>query len=360
MISSVYIHIPFCSNICTYCDFAKMYYDQNIVSKYLKTLRKEIEQNYKNDLIKTIYIGGGTPTSLNIKELEELFDIIKIFKLDEKFEFTIECNLENLTLEKLELFKKNKINRLSIGVETFNEENKKFLNRKSIDTTIIYEAKKLFDNINIDLIYALPNQTIDDLDNDLNEFLKLDINHISIYSLMIEDGTILKLNNIEPIDEELDYKMYKHICKKLNDNNYIHYEISNFAKKGYESKHNLVYWNNEQYYGFGLNAASFINDKRITNTKSMTKYLNEDYIYEIEEIDKRKNMEYELILGLRKIEGIDLNNFYDKYKLNLEEVFDIKKILEEGKLIIINNHLKIPEEYLYISNDILVNFVGEE
>ena len=302
MIKSVYIHIPFCTNICSYCDFPKVYYNNCFIDKYLDALNNEIHEYYKNDKLKTLYIGGGTPSSLNIEELKKLFKIISIFKLEDDYEFTIECNLDDLTQEKLELFKKNKINRLSIGIQTFNEKHLKYLNREKPNIELIEYAKKIgFDNINIDLIYAIPNETLDDLKEDLDRFLKLNINHISTYSLIIEDNTQLKINNVVNIDDELDLNMYNLIRKTLKENGYNHYEISNFSKKGYESKHNLTYWNNEQYYGFGMGASSYIDNKRITNTKSITKYINNKYIIEEENIDINSKMEYEMILGLRKI-----------------------------------------------------------
>ena len=358
MIKSVYIHIPFCTHICSYCDFPKVFYNCGYTKKYLKSLKKEIEQKYKGEIIDTIYIGGGTPTSLSIKELEELFDILSIFKLSKTCEFTIECNLENLTKEKLELFKTYNINRLSIGVQTFNEKLSRFLKRETIDTSIIKKAQDLgFNNINIDLIYAIPGETIEDLKNDLDNFIKLNINHLSIYSLMIEQNTMLSINKVKPIDEDLDYKMYRYIIDYMKNKGFKHYEISNFALCGYESRHNLTYWNNQEYYGFGMGASSYINNRRITNTKSITKYLNNIYEFESEKLSELEKMEYEMILGLRKIDGIDLDEFKKKYKKDVKEVFNIEKLLEKGELKLENNHLKIAEDKLYVSNDILISFI---
>ena len=361
MITSAYIHIPFCNTICSYCDFPKIYYNNCFIDKYLDNLESEIKVIYKNDILDTLYIGGGTPSSLNIEELKKLFNILKIFKLNKNYEFTIECNLDSLTKEKLDLFKKNGVNRISIGIESFNKNNLKLLNRKLVNLDLIEYSKKIgIDNINIDLIYALPNQTLEELNEDLDLFLALDIKHISTYSLIIEDNTLLKINGVQNIDDELDLEMYKLIIDKLKNNGFNHYEISNFAKEGYESKHNLTYWNNFEYYGFGMGASSYINNKRINNTKSITKYLNGIYKYDEEELDKKKKMEYEMILGLRKIEGVNIKEFYNKYQINIEDVFDIKDLLEKGKLIKENGFIRINEDYLYLSNDILINFIGEE
>lgn len=360
---SVYIHIPFCFNICSYCDFSKMLYNKDLSIKYLNILEKEINTKYQNEIIDTIYIGGGTPTSLDLEELKYLFKIVDLFKLSDNIEFTIECNIENLTKEKLDLFKEKGVNRLSIGIQTFNYKHLKYLNRyhtKDEVFKIIEYAKKIgFKNINIDLIYGLKNQTLNDLKEDIDLFLKLDINHISTYSLIIEEHTKLYIDNDQGIDEDLDYEMYKYICKKLKEKNFIHYEISNFAKKGYESKHNLTYWNNEHYYGFGLGASGYINNIRYTNTRSIKEYLECNYIKEEEIINKKIDMENEMILGLRKLKGVDINKFKEKYNLNIEDVFNIEKLLKDKKLIIKDNYIFINPKYIYLSNEILINFIGD-
>ena len=359
MIKSVYIHIPFCDQICSYCDFCKMFYSENLVDKYLEELKREIEKNYKNELIETLYIGGGTPSSLSLKQLTRLFEIIKIFNLSQNIEFTFECNL-NINYEKLELLFKNKVNRLSFGVQSFNEKNLKFLNRnhnKEDIFNVIENAKKIgFKNINIDLIYALPNQTLKELENDLDLFLKLDVSHISTYSLIIEPNTIIYNNKINNIDEELDYKMYELINKKLKD--YNHYEISNFSKKGYESKHNLTYWNNLEYYGFGLSSSSYINNIRYDNTRSINEYLKGNYILNKEEIDLNKKLEYEFILGFRKIKGINIKDFYNKYNINILDNEIIKKLIKENKLINDNENIYINPKYIYVENSILQEFIN--
>ena len=354
---SVYIHIPFCNNICSYCDFPKVYYHKKWIDDYLNSLNKEIDLRYKGELIDTIYIGGGTPSSLELEELEKLFKIIKKINSNYK-EFTIECNLDSLTKEKIDLFKKNNINRISIGIESFNESNLKFLNRKLINLELIEYMKEIgINNINVDLIYALPNESKKTLIKDIDLILELDIPHISTYSLIIEPNTVLYNNNNKNIDDNLDLEMYNIICSKLKD--YNHYEISNFAKERYESKHNLTYWNNEHYYGFGMGASGYIDNIRYTNTKSINKYIEGNYIYEEEKLSIKEIMENEMILGLRKLEGVNLSNFKKKYNKNVEEIFDIEKLLKEGKLIIENDHIKIPHEYLYVSNEILINFIGD-
>lgn len=354
---SVYVHIPFCSNICSYCDFSKMYYNKNYVEKYLNTLENEINTRYKGEVVKTLYIGGGTPSSLTITELKQLFRIINIFNISDDYEFTIEANVENLTLEKIKLFKDNKVNRVSLGVQTFDEDNLMHLNRKHTKEDVFNCIKLLKENnitnINIDLIYGIDND-INKIKKDIEYYLKLDIPHLSCYSLILEENTILNNKNTTYIDEEIEYKMYEYIEKSLEENGYIHYEISNYAKKDYESKHNLVYWNNNYYYGFGLSSVSFIDDYRITNTKNLTKYLNNNYIYENEYEDLDLKMDNELMLGLRKIEGINLTIFKGKYNKDLEEIYNIDDLLKEEYLIKGNNYLKINKKYIYLSNEILL------
>lgn len=353
---SIYIHIPFCNTICTYCDFCKIYYDKKYIDKYLDNLKKEVLERYKNEKVKTIFIGGGTPTSLDEAELIKLLEITKIFNIEDNIEFTIESNIESITEEKLKIMKEYKVNRISIGVQSFNNEIIKILGRTHTKEEIynkIELVKKYFDNINIDLIYAV-NEKIEIVKEDIANFLKLDIPHISTYSLIIEDKTILKINNYQNINEDIDYQMYKYIENTLITSGYIHYEISNYAKEGYESKHNLVYWNNEEYYGFGLSSTSYINNKRRTNTRNLKKYLNGEYLEEENYEDENTRIENEIMLGLRKLSGLNLDTFKNKYNIDLEEKYNITDLIQKNYLIKQDNNLKINKEYIYISNEILL------
>ena len=228
--------------------------------------------------------------------------------------------------------------------------NRKYLNKKEI-TDKINLVKKYFNNINIDLIYGINNETLKELQEEVDSFINLDVNHISLYSLILEDNTILKTKKYKEIDDDLNRKMYDYIRKTLKKNNYIHYEISNFSKKGYMSKHNLCYWNNDNYYGFGLGSSGFIDNIRYTNTRSLNSYINGNYRYIKEKIDKKRNMEYEMILNLRKIKGISKKKFYKKYNLNIKDVFDVSK-LKENKY-----YFYIPKKYLFVENYILSDFI---
>lgn len=337
-----------------------MYYNKKYIDKYFDSLENEIKDRYKGEKVKTIFIGGGTPTSLDSNELKRLLDITTIFNKEEVIEFTIESNVESITEFKLKVMNDYGVNRLSIGVESFNDDILKILGRNHSKEDIYNKVnlvKKYFNNINIDLIYAVTND-LDIVKEDIEYFLKLDIPHISTYSLIIEDKTILGINKYKNIDEDVDYKMYKYIENSLEKDGYIHYEVSNYAKEGYESKHNLVYWENKEYYGFGLSSTSYINNIRRTNTRNLNKYLNNNYIDEENYEDINTRIENEIMLGLRKMEGIDLNNFKHKYNRCLEELYDVSNLIKDGYLVKEDNKLRINKEYIYVSNEILLRILG--
>jgi len=361
---SVYIHIPFCSSLCTYCDFSKLLYFKKYINKYLSSLEYEINSKYKGEEIETIYIGGGTPSVLSYEELEYLFSIIKIFNKSANLEFTIECNVNDINEEKLKLFKKNNVNRISIGVQTFNQEVLKKMNRehdyKTVKDKIDLIKKIGIENINIDLIYAFPNTNILDLKKDLEKIFSLDIKHVSTYSLMIEPHTFLYINKVKNVSEELDLDMYNLVCYEMSKYGFNHYEVSNFCLPGYESKHNLTYWNNDEYYGFGLGASGYIDDIRYTNTLSLDKYLNHEYDGTIEKIALKDKKVYELILGFRKIKGIKISEFNKKYHENILENAIIKKLLTTKSLISDTEYIKIPEEKIYVQNEILEELLDYE
>ena len=357
---SVYIHIPFCKSICSYCDFCKMYYSEELVNKYLLELKKEVLSKYQNETLKTIYIGGGTPSSLNITQLSKLFEITNLLTLEKNYEFTVEANISDINEEFLNICKSNKVNRISIGIETINEKFFKFLNRYNTKEEVIEKidlCKKYFDNINIDLMYGFYNQTIEDLKLDLDFFKQLDVNHISIYSLIIEQNTKLYIDKTKSLSEDLESKMYYYIIDYLKEVGYCHYEISNFSKKGYESVHNLTYWNNENYYGFGLGASGYIDNYRYTNTRSINNYLKGQYILEKEILDKKTIMEEELICGLRKTEGVSIKKFNIKFNEDIYKLFRIEELIQRGLLKRKNDMIFIPKDKLYISNNILINFI---
>lgn len=355
---SAYIHIPFCNTICSYCDFCKVYYDSKLVSSYLDALKREIKKDYLGEKLSTIYIGGGTPSSLSLEELKELLEILAVLQREREYEYTVECNIENITEEKVALLSSYGVNRISIGVQTFQEKYLTFLNRKHTKKEVFEKVemiKKYISNINIDLIYAIPRETLEELEEDLDCFLSLGIPHLSTYSLMIEEHTILNNKGIKPIDEELDFKMYELIQKKLRQ--FHHYEISNFAIKGYESKHNLTYWNNEEYYGFGCGASGYVRETRYTNTKSIQNYIKEFKKIECYKVSRKEKIENEFLLGFRKLDGISISHFEKKYHRDLLSYKTVQEFIEQGKLEVLGDYLKIVEGYFYISNEILVSFI---
>ena len=361
MTTSLYIHIPFCDNICTYCDFCKRYPNNLIINRYLDSLKKEVLDNYKGELLKTIYIGGGTPSSLNTKELTKLMEIVKLLKIDKDYEFTFESNPENITKEKLLLLKEFGVNRISLGVESTNNKMLNYLGRKHDFNTVKEKVKLIkeigINNINVDLIYALPCETINDLKIDLDNIMTLDINHISTYSLEIHQNTILGINKTKPILEDVDRNMYDYICNYLKKHGFNHYEISNFCKDNSYSKHNMVYWKNEEYYGFGLGASGYVNGIRYDNTRSMYKYCNDKRVLNYEKLKEQDKISYELILGFRLINGINKEEFKKKYGKELIKEYNIKNLIKEGLLVDDGLNVKVSYDKIYIENFILENFV---
>ena len=360
-LDAVYIHIPFCNYICAYCDFCKVFYNKEYVSKYLDALEKEIKVNYKGEVITSLYIGGGTPSSLSIDELKKLFNIISVFNLSKDCEITMEANADSLSLDKIKLLKDFRVNRVSLGIETINENLQDILERRTRKDVVIKCINNLknigITNINVDLIYAIEGETLNDLKKDIDFLLSLDVPHISTYSLIIEDNTKLKINCIKNIDKSIDREMYDMISSILKNNNYIHYEISNFSKEGYLSKHNLKYWYNLEYYGFGVGASSYIDNIRYSNTRSITNYIGGKTIIDKDIVTIKDKIFYEIMLGFRTNMGINKNNFKNKYNINIEEIFNYKLLVKNNILEETSNYLKVREEYFYVLDEVILKFL---
>ncbi len=357
MVSSVYLHIPFCRSICSYCDFCKMYYHSEFVARYLQSLKKEIQEVYQKEPIRTLYIGGGTPSCLHQSELEQLFQIVSMFDLSEVQEFTFEMNPEDITEEKLVFLKTHGVNRISIGHETKNDDYLSILGRKRcVSKEDILLVKTYFSNINIDLMYGFSGQTIFAFIEDLDYVLSLDVPHISTYSLILEEHTKLFISKYQRLNDENDARMYEILREKLSENGYKQYEISNFSKEGFSSFHNLTYWNNEQYYGFGLGASGYLST-RYTNTRSLDEYEKGFYKQEEEVVSLSDQMIYEMILGLRKVEGVAKIKFFQKYHRKIEQSFDIIEMLNQGLLEDTGDFIRIPKDKLYLENSILIHFL---
>lgn len=370
----IYIHIPFCIKKCEYCDFVSYCNKKEYVPQYINALKKEIKNNINKEYkITTIYIGGGTPSSIEENYIADIIEIIKINMNDEdlknfeNIEVTIEVNPGTVNKEKLQVYKKIGINRLSIGLqETHNEL------LKSIGRIHTYEefiktynlARKIgFNNINVDLMIALPNQTIQDIKENLAKITKLNPEHISVYSLILEEGTPLynkyNENKIKLPDEDLERNMYWYVKNTLENNGYVHYEISNFSKKGFESKHNMNCWNQEEYLGFGVAAHSYNNKIRYSNTNSIEEYIkgSNKIIHEKQTLEDMQK-EY-MLLGLRKIEGINIQKFKNKFAQNPIFIFkeQLNKLVDEELIIVDGNEIKLTNKGLDLANIVWEEFV---
>lgn len=338
-----------------------MFYIKKWVPKYLDALKEEVKSRYEGEEIKTLYIGGGTPSALNVSELEKLKEIIDLFNISNKCEFTFEANLNDLNDIYLTHLKNLGVNRLSIGIESFDEDKLKLMGREAnftqADQTIKIARSKGFNNINVDFIYGLPNETIDVTKEDIKKLIKLKPDHISAYSLILEPHTKMHIHYKETVDEDTEYEMYSLIRKALKRAGYDHYEVSNYSKPNKYAKHNLVYWLNGEYYGFGLGACGYLHEVRYENTRNLNKYMEGSYMLNRELVSLEDEKKNKLMLGLRLLSGIDLNAWFLKYKENLENNENIKKLIKEKMLIIKENHLLINPKKLYVMNEILVKLI---
>ncbi len=351
---SVYIHIPFCKYICSYCDFAKRYTKNQDIMAYLKALDLEINSYIEDKIkLKSLYIGGGTPSALNLEELIYLKQIIdKYFEFEDGYEFTFEMNPDDIDDEKLGFLKFMQVNRISIGMQTLNDDILSEV-RRGHSAKDCHDALKLisnyFKNVSVDFIFNLPKQNIFDI-NDTLFFIEQYSNvikNVSFYGLIMEDNTILNTKEYEYMDETQEENIYFYIVNKLNDIEFKQYEISNFAKEGYESIHNKVYWNNENYYGFGLSASGYISDTRYSNTKNLPNYLKqEDVVTYIEKLDNNDKLYESIMLGLRQNIGIDIK-MVEHLNINYD-YFDL-----------VNNRLTIKKDKLFIANEAILSLVEQ-
>lgn len=371
--TALYIHIPFCSSICTYCDFYKMIAKAGRKEKYIAHLVKEAEM--KKDYfsaLKTIYIGGGTPTSLPFNLLDFLLtNLSRMIDLKQIEEYTVEANPNDITPEVARLLKENGVNRISLGVQSFDPEKLKILGRKHSEKDVRNCIKILHDqgfkNINIDLIYGLKDDNFKKVKRDVKKAIALGVTHISAYSLILEDKTILKKlsdeGKFERMDEDAEAEIFRKLTVYLKRRGFVHYEISNFSRKNFQSKHNLTYWNNMNYIGVGANSSYYIGNTRYTNIDNLDKYCEginsgKPVYKEVEVLSKEEQMKEEMILGLRKIEGISISDFKNKYGTDVFRAFPIIRNLIKLKLLAIKkDKLFIPEKSLYLSNEVLVNFI---
>ena len=380
----IYIHIPFCKQKCYYCDFISYVNKCDIIPQYIESLKKELDTyDFSKENITTIYIGGGTPSFIPSKEivsiLEKLKQKLKNNKTKwEDLEITIEINPGTATYEALNDYKKVGINRLSIGLQSSNNERLKQIGRihtkEEFINTYNMAERVGFKNKNIDLMIGLPEQTIEEIKQDLDFVINLNPTHISVYSLIVEEGTkiekMITSGKLKLPDEELERNMYWYVKNTLELNGYTHYEISNFAKKGKESKHNLNCWEQKEYIGLGVAAHSYFNSIRYGNTNNLQKYIDfnwENYeeaeekeiriIEEIQDLEE-KQKEY-MLLGLRKIEGVSIQKFKEKYVENPIFIFrkELEKLVEENLLEIDGDKIKLTNKGLDLANLVWEEFI---
>ncbi|MBO3334823.1 radical SAM family heme chaperone HemW [Clostridium perfringens] len=372
---SLYIHIPFCAQKCLYCDFPSFARKDHLRKAYIEALNKEIislREKHNNLEINTIFIGGGTPSVLEADELECLLKEVAKLNMAKDIEYSMECNPGNLTEEKLEVMKKYGVNRISMGLQAKQDNLLKGLGRihnyKTFKENFLLAKKVGFNNINVDLMFGLPNQRLNEWEETLREIISLEPAHISAYSLIIEEGTafynLYENDKLKLPTEEEERKMY-HLAKKiLEENGFNQYEISNYAKEGKECRHNLSYWNMDNWIGVGSAAASYIDGKRIKNISSVEEYINSinekgEAVEEIINNSKNDNMEEFMFMGLRKINGIDENEFKKRFSMNINDVYGeiLNKYIDEGLLIRESGRIFLSEKGIEISNIIMADFL---
>lgn len=371
--TSAYVHIPFCTQICYYCDFSKVFIKNQPVDAYLQALIREFE-SYDIKKLRTLYIGGGTPTSITAEQLEYLLtNLTKHLDLSVLEEFTIEANPGDLTEDKIEVLKNSAVNRVSLGVQTFNDKHLKQIGRSHNEAQIYLTIENLkkagFHNISIDLIYALPGQTMEDVKENVAKAIALDIPHLSLYSLILEHHTVfmnkMRRGKLQLPQEDLEAEMFEYIISELEKNGFEHYEISNFTKPGFESRHNLMYWDNAEYYGVGAGASGYLNGVRYRNRGPIQHYLKAvsegNARLSEETLTKEEMTEEELFLGLRKKSGVSIARFEEKFGVSFEERYGqiVRELCNQGLLVPDDNVVRMTKKGLFLGDTVAERFILE-
>ena len=369
---SLYIHIPFCKNKCMYCDFSSFAGKDNLRDRYVAALIKEIKMKAEQYIIKTVFIGGGTPTYLTLEEMDMLLSAIDKLKFADDYEFTVECNPGTLTFEKLKLMKDRKVNRLSIGLQSTNNSLLKTIGRihdyKTFEENYNLARKAGFDNINVDLMFGLPDQKISDWTETLEDIVKLNPEHISAYSLIIEEGTpFYNMYNNDRLNlpsEDDEREMYHSAKRILEQNGYHQYEISNFAKQGRECRHNEVYWMLDEYLGCGSAASSYVGGNRYKNEENIEKYINdiENGKTSVEEEIHNSfddNMEEFMFMGLRMTRGVCEKTFEKRFGVKIDTIYKdvIDKHINEKLLVRENGRIYLTAKGIELSNYVMSDFI---
>lgn len=372
---SAYVHIPFCTQICYYCDFSKVFIQNQPVDAYLQALIEEFNDYYQIKELRTLYIGGGTPTAISAEQLDYLLsNLSKNLNLDMLEEFTIEANPGDLTPDKIAVLEKSAVNRVSLGVQTFNDKHLKQIGRGHNEVQIYESIDSLkqagFNNISIDLIYALPNQTMADVRENVAKALALDIPHLSLYSLILEHHTVfmnkMRRGRLHLPTEDLEAEMFEYIIRELENNGFEHYEISNFTKPGFESRHNLMYWDNVEYFGCGAGASGYLGGVRYRTRGPIQHYLkaikeNGHAKFQEENLSQSEKMEEELFLGLRKKSGVSIKNFEEKFGLPLQEVYGpaLHDLEASGLIVMDEDRLRMTKKGLFLGDTVAEKFILE-
>ena len=371
--TSAYVHIPFCTQICYYCDFSKVFIKNQPVDSYLEHLIEEYH-SYDIQKLRTLYIGGGTPTALSAPQLafllEKLTDKLDLSYLEE---LTIEANPGDLDQEKIAVLKDSPVNRVSLGVQTFNDRMLKQIGRshseKDIYENIANLKKAGFDNISIDLIYALPKQTMEDVKTNVAKAIALDIPHMSLYSLILENHTVfmnrMRRGKLPLPKEDLEAEMFEYIIAELEKAGFEHYEISNFSKPGFESRHNLMYWDNAEYYGIGAGASGYVDGVRYKNHGPIRHYLQAveagNARVQEEVLTLKEKMEEEMFLGLRKKSGVSKKRFEEKFGLSFEGQYGsvVAELTEQGLLVADKDIVRMTKQGLFLGDTVAEKFILE-
>ncbi|AIF88524.1 TPA: radical SAM family heme chaperone HemW [Streptococcus agalactiae] len=371
--TSAYVHIPFCTQICYYCDFSKVFIKNQPVDAYLQALIREF-RSYDITELRTLYIGGGTPTSISAVQLDYLLtELSRDLNLNTLEEFTIEANPGDLTVDKIEVLQKSAVNRVSLGVQTFNDKHLKRIGRSHNEVQIYSTIDALktagFQNISIDLIYALPGQTMDDVRSNVAKALSLNIPHLSLYSLILEHHTVfmnkMRRGKLHLPTEDLEAEMFEYIISEMERNGFEHYEISNFTKPGFESRHNLMYWDNVEYYGVGAGASGYLDGIRYRNRGPIQHYLkgvSEGNARLSEEVlSKNEMMEEELFLGLRKKKGVSIGKFEQKFGTSFEKRYGqiVQELQSDGLLKENNGFIQMTKKGLFLGDTVAEKFIVE-
>lgn len=371
--TSAYVHIPFCTQICYYCDFSKVFIKNQPVDSYLEHLLEEYG-SYDIQQLRTLYIGGGTPTALSAQQLEFLLDgLTKNLDLSTLEELTIEANPGDLDSDKIAVLKNSPVNRVSLGVQTFDDKMLKKIGRSHLEKDIYENIDRLkragFDNISIDLIYALPGQTMEQVKDNVAKAIALDIPHMSLYSLILENHTVfmnrMRRGKLPLPKEEVEAEMFEYIIAELERAGFEHYEISNFSKPGFESRHNLMYWDNAEYFGIGAGASGYVSGVRYKNHGPIRHYMKAvetgNARINEEHLSQREQMEEEMFLGLRKKSGVSIRRFEEKFATSFEELYGkvVRDLCHQGLLQVEGQQIRMTKKGLFLGDTVAERFILE-